>query len=220
MKIKQAMTFELAGLILYWICIIIAMIFYPGGTMDDPSIIGYSFWGNTFSDTGRLVAHNGESNLISMIFFSIAYISSALLIIPLLLIMPQIFASSKGIKHASQIGSLFGLISSACLIGVVFTPADILRPPHMIFAYVAYAAIFFMSVAYSYVLFKQDKLRKFQAYNMLIFSVFFFIMLMFEIGGLTGLRTLLIIGQKLGRFAYTFSFLILTIGLWKSASSS
>ena len=64
---KKAYLLPFFGIILFLILIFIAMFTYPGGVRDDPLIAGYSFWGNTFSDLGRIVAWNGELNIISMI---------------------------------------------------------------------------------------------------------------------------------------------------------
>jgi len=216
MKLKdKACLIEIIGIVLYIIFQTLAMIFYAGGTMDDPSIPGYSFWGNTFSDTGRTVAHNGLSNIISMIFFTIAYSSIAILFIPFYYIFPRLFSESSKENKIAVIGSIFGYISSICFIGVIFTPADILRPPHMIFAYIAYACIFFMSVAYTISLFLQEKMPKFYGYILALFSIFFFTILMVEIAGLNITRLLLVAGQKLNRIAFFVSFTILTYGIIK-----
>ncbi len=211
----KACLIEIIGIILYIIFITLAMIFYAGGTMDDPSIPGYSFWGNTFSDTGRTIAHNGVNNIISMIFFTIAYSSVAILFIPFYYIFPRLFQDSTKENKIAMIGSIFGYISSICFIGVIFTPADILRPPHMIFAYIAYACIFFMALAYAITLFLQERMSKFYGYILAIFSIFFFTILMVEIAGLNISRLLLVAGQKFNRIAFSISFIILTYGVYK-----
>ena len=78
---KRVYLLALAGIILYLVLIVIAMFTYPGGTKDDISIVGYSFWGNTFSDLGRVTAWNGDPNPISMTLFSFAYGIRAITII-------------------------------------------------------------------------------------------------------------------------------------------
>ena len=83
---KSAFKIEILGIILYTIFITVAILTYAGGTQDNPSNPGYSFWFNTFSDTGRTVAHNGNSNLIALIFFSIAYSAIAITMIPFYLV--------------------------------------------------------------------------------------------------------------------------------------
>jgi hypothetical protein len=216
MKLKDKTSLlAIIGILLYIAFIILAIIFYAGGTMNDPSIPGYSFWGNTFSDTGRTVAHNGNSNIVAMTFFTIAYSSIAISFIPFYYSFPELFSEDSKEKKIAKIGSIFGYISSICFIGVVFTPADVFRPPHMIFAYIAYAGIFFMTLAYSVTLFLQDKLQKFYGYIVLIFSIFFFTILMIEIAGLNISRKLLVAGQKLNRIAFSLTFLLLAYGIFK-----
>ena len=75
---KKAYKIELLGILLYVIFIALAMLTYAGGTQDNLSNPGYSFWFNTFSDTGRTVAHNGKPNITALIFFSIAISISAI----------------------------------------------------------------------------------------------------------------------------------------------
>src|SRR5262252_9348012 len=45
---------------------------YPGGTYNDHSTRGYSFFENFLSDLGMTVAHNGEANRLGGILFVIA----------------------------------------------------------------------------------------------------------------------------------------------------
>ncbi len=88
---KKAYIIEIIGFVIYVVFISIAIFLYPGGTQTDPSAPGYSFWFNTFSDTGRVYARNGELNTISMVFFSIAYCIFALTMIPFYLVFPRLF---------------------------------------------------------------------------------------------------------------------------------
>ncbi|TFF87788.1 MAG: hypothetical protein EU550_02590 [Promethearchaeota archaeon] len=212
---KKVYVIEIFGIILFITLITIAMFTYAGGTWDDPSYVGYNFWGNTFSDLGRLVTYNGKINLVSMMLFSISYTGIAVMFIPFYLIFQNLFTENKKSKISALIGSVFGIISSICFIGVVFTPADLLRPPHMIFANLAYASIFFMGVGYTIALYLSDLLPQVYTYIFVIFSILFFIILMLEIVGLNISRIFLVVGQKLGRIAIFASFIILTYGLWK-----
>ena len=43
------------------------MVFYAGGTYNDPTIPGYSFFANFISDIGRTISHSGESNFIAFL---------------------------------------------------------------------------------------------------------------------------------------------------------
>lgn len=203
------------GIIIYVIFISIAIITYAGGTMDNPNAPGYTFFENTFSDTGRLVAHNGEPNLIAMIQFTIAYTSISILFIPFYYTFPKLFEDSNIAHKAALIGSFLGLLSSITFIIVLFFPADVLRSVHMLLAIGAYVLIFFMAVFYSIALYFGKKLSPFYSYIIIAFSVFFFaILLMKLIGILINVRLLLCTGQKLGRIANLITFSILLYGLW------
>ena len=48
---QNAYIFEILGCVVYVILIFLAMLFYAGGTADNPNLQGYSFWGNTLSDS-------------------------------------------------------------------------------------------------------------------------------------------------------------------------
>jgi len=213
---RKAYIIEILGIVIYIIFIFLAMIFYAGGTQDDPSAPGYTFWFNTFSDTGRVVAHNGNSNLISLVFFSIAYCTIGITMVPFYLVFPRLFDENTLKKKLTKIGAYLGIISSIGFIGVVPTPADILYAPHMLFAILAYAAIFFTMLLYTIALYRSEKFSKGYVYVFMIFTIVFFIFLMMALISLgLDIRALLTIGQKIGRFSIFMGFSILTFGAWK-----
>jgi len=213
---RKAYIIEILGIVIYIIFIFMAMMFYPGGTQDDPAAPGYTFWFNTFSDTGRVIAHNGISNLISMVFFSIAYCTIAITMVPFYLVFPRLFNENTLEKRLTKIGTYLGIISSIGFIGVVPTPADILYAPHMLFAILAYVAIFFTMVLYSIALYRSEKLPKGYVNASMLFTIIFFIFLLMALASLgLGIRVLLTIGQKIGRFSIFMGFSILTFGAWK-----
>lgn len=78
-KLKLISIFLMIGPIQLVILTFVAMLFYPGGTGVDPTILGNSFFSNYFSDLGGTVSHSGTDNTISMIFFAIAFIHLPLL---------------------------------------------------------------------------------------------------------------------------------------------
>ena len=213
---RKAYIIEIIGIGIYIISISIAMLLYAGGTRDNPSAPGYTFWFNTFSDTGRLIAHNGESNLAAFIFFSIAYCTIAITMIPFYLVFPRLFDGGTLERKLTKIGAFLGIISSISFIGVVPTPADILYAPHMFFAIMAYVSIFFTMLLYTITLYRSKKFSKEYAYALTVFTILFFIFLMMALISLSlEIRALLTIGQKFGRFSIFMGFSILTYGAWK-----
>ncbi len=203
-----------AGIALFFILIIIAMFFYPGGIRDDPSIQGYSFWGNTFSDLGRLTAWNGDLNMISMVLFTFAFGIQVISVIPFYLKFMNLFQDIKLERKASTIGSYFGIISSIAFIGVLFTPADILSGPHWIFVFIGYPSTLIMGICYSIVLILSDKFNKIFAFVFTAILIIFFISLLVSLIGISISRTIMVIGQKILTFSLLIDFLILIYKIW------
>ena len=57
----------------------LAILFFKGGTINDPTTVGYSFYGNFISELGAVTAHNGEFNSPSIFFFIGAMLSLSLI---------------------------------------------------------------------------------------------------------------------------------------------
>lgn len=216
---KRVYLMAFLGMIIYGIFITLAIVTYAGGTMDNPAAQGYNFFANTFSDTGRLVAHNGESNILAMIFFTIAYATISILFLPFYHRFPMLFEKPGKAQMFSHVGSIFGSVASFSFLTVLFFPADILRDVHMILAIVAYIAIFFMAAFYSIALYLGEILSKFYVWIFIAYTIFFFAMLLMKlIGIIIEERILLCTGQKLGRIANLISFSIIIYGLYNFES--
>ncbi|MBD3342159.1 MAG: hypothetical protein GF353_23865 [Candidatus Lokiarchaeota archaeon] len=207
---KNSYLIALLGILTYITCIGVGMFFFAGGTKDNPNLRGYTFWFNTLSDLGRVTAYSGRANLISMILFSIAYLTIAIAMIPFYLAFPYLFENTTYGKRLTKLGGFLGIVSSVGFIGVVLTPADILYAPHMFFAIMAYVAILFMSVAYTTALYMNDHFENYYTYLLSIFCLIFFVFLMMALTSLTlGVRSLLTIGQKIGRISILVCYSIL-----------
>ena len=63
----KAPQFSIIGFILFNI---FAMLAYPGGTLDNPSILGFSFFNNFLSDLGRFNSWGQSQNFYSQLFFN------------------------------------------------------------------------------------------------------------------------------------------------------
>lgn len=213
---KKAYKIELSGFVIFIVFSALAMIFYAGGTQMDPSAPGYSFWFNTFSDSGRVIAHSGKPNLVSLVFFSIAWIFFAITMIPFYIVFPRLFEGDTREKSLSEKGSYLGIISSIGHIGVVFTPVDLLFGPHYLFAFIAYLGMLFTMILYSMTLKRSERFSKEYKYAFMGFTVIFFVFIVMTLISLaTGIRELLTIFQKIGTFSILMGFTILTIGAWK-----
>ncbi|MFW9829793.1 MAG: hypothetical protein ACFFEY_19625 [Candidatus Thorarchaeota archaeon] len=207
--------FGFMGIILYVILIGFAMLAYPGGIRENPSIDGYSFWGNTFSDLGRITAWNGENNLISMILFTFAYGIHIITLIPFYLKFMKIFSKSGLKGKTSKIGSYFGIISSIAFVGILFTPSDILNTIHWIFVFIGYPSLLIMGIFYSITLYFSNQFSKKFAYIFIVIIIFYSISLLIGLIGMSFSRNIMIIGQKIMRLALLLDFSLLIYGAWK-----
>ena len=199
---KKAYKIELLGILLYVIFIALAMLTYAGGTQDNLSNPGYSFWFNTFSDTGRTVAHNGKPNITALIFFSIAISISAITLVPFFLVLPRLFNEDSLENKLTRIGGYIGILSSIAMIGVMFTPADILYPFHMIFAILSYFSNLGTFIAYTIAIYRSKRFSNIYNYYFIIALVVYVVSLVIGLSGVAiGIRSFLTIGQKIGTIA-------------------
>jgi hypothetical membrane protein len=212
---KKAFLFELIGGIQYIVLIFIAMLFYMGGTADDPKVLGYSFWGNSLSDLGRTVAYSGRVNTISMIIFSITLIIWAISIIPFFMALRFSFLQDKLQKQLTFIGLIFAIITGISLIGIAFTPDDILDDFHMIFVYIGYTSLFIAGLLFSIAMYLNKGFPRIFMYLFIIFTAVHFITSMMGLVGLASALTLMVIGQKIGRYTTVICFAIVSYGMWK-----
>lgn len=212
---KNAYKIEILGIILYVIFIALAMLTYAGGTQENPSNPGYSFWFNSISDTGRTVAQNGKPNITALIFFSIAISISAITLIPFFIVLPRLFNEDSLENKFTKIGGYLGILSSIAMIGVVFTPADILYPPHTIFALLSYFSNLGTFIAYTIAIYRSKSFSSLYTYYFIIALLVFCVSLVIGLSGLAiGIRSFLTIGQKIGTIALLISYLVLTNGAW------
>ncbi len=90
----------MAGCVQFLVLSAVAMPLYPGGNYSDNSTAGYEFHRNFFSDLGRTVAHNGDSNTVSMVLFIIGLSLAGLaLIIYSLVVMIFLLFEPRGINR-------------------------------------------------------------------------------------------------------------------------
>ena len=203
------------GQVLFLILVFLAMIFYAGGTRDNPALLGYSFWGNTISDSGRTIAWSGLLNITSMVFLSTALIVYAVSFMPFYIIVSKLFSEGKIEKYASKIGCILGVIFSLSYIGIAFTPADVLYTPHMIFVLIGYICAFVMSVFFTIAFFKNKQFSNIYAIIFALFTIFYFVTQIIALVGLSSDRNLMVLMQKLGTFVSIGVFFIIGYGIWK-----
>lgn len=127
----------------------VAMLFYPGGTFADPTASGYSFFTNFFSELGLTKTRTGQPNTVSAILWVTALTMGGLSLALFFFAFAQFFTRSKSAKTLSAIGSIFGVISGTCLVGVAFAPANLYLQLHIAVMTCAFVALPIAVVCYA-----------------------------------------------------------------------
>ena len=143
-----------------------AMIFYPGGTINDPNTIGYTFTENFFSDLGNSISYSGKSNTISFILFNFSLSLCGLTFIILFYLIKPAFNPSL----LTFLATLFGILGGISCIGVAFTPANLLLDAHIFFAHGIFRGLCISSLLYSILIFKNNNINNKYAYGFIAFG--------------------------------------------------
>ncbi|NVM18255.1 MAG: hypothetical protein HWN80_11115 [Candidatus Lokiarchaeota archaeon] len=214
-----ASLFIIFGPAQYIVLTAVAMLFYAGGTMINPLSPGYFFWGNFFSDLGRVIALSGAPNVVSFTIFTITAIILSLSFIPFALVISSYFKSNKTQYLVARIGSLICLTSIIFLIGTILTPWDIFDRTHLMFANLfnltGLLGIVFFTIA---VLYNKDypNLYGFVYIALLVIAVIYTIVLIsipkaITLDGLILQASM----QKFSQYSFLLCFLIQGYGAWK-----
>lgn len=197
---RWAFILGMGGSIQYIILTSIAMLFYKGGTYDDPNNPGYSFFINFFSDLGRTIAHSGEPNTIGWLLFSTTLLIAGMTLIISMAAYFNLFRVNKAAFRLSMSGSFLGMFAGLAFIGIAFTPSDILPEVHLLFVSIGFGLVFPVAILYSIAMWIVDYPRRYTSI-FLIFAVIqsLYLLLLFLGHTVEGFGTLLIqaTGQKI-----------------------
>lgn len=154
---KSAFILAIIGAIQFIILLGVAMVFYAGGNIVNPSAPGYSIWFNSWSDLGRTVAWSGNNNLTSQVLFSIAMVVWGISFVPSIQALPSLFSESKRGKLFTKIGSISAVICVVfLLINVFLFPVDLHPYLHGVFAILGYLAFLIVEILFALVMFWDD----------------------------------------------------------------
>lgn len=128
---RGVFSLTMLGGILFVVLTVLAMLFYPGGTLIDPTTSGYSFFTNYFSDLGLTWSHARVPNTVSAILFVTALTMAGGGLVLFFLAFPRFFTRSRSGRVLSAIGSIFGVIAGLYFIGVALTPANLVLEAHL-----------------------------------------------------------------------------------------
>lgn len=148
---------------------VLAMVFYPGGTQDDESVVGYSMWENFFSDAGRTEALIGEPNTVSFILSTLALCMVGVVTVFWFLAMPALFTASKTAGLLSRPAAVLGVISGLSFVAVSFTPSNLNMDLHMNFVYSAFICFTAAFVLLTAAMFLEDGYPKIYPAVLIVF---------------------------------------------------
>tara|TARA_Y100000994_G_scaffold237189_1_gene228491 strand:- start:1533 stop:2258 length:726 start_codon:yes stop_codon:yes gene_type:complete len=161
-------------MIIFILLNITAMIFYPGGNLNDPNQVGYFFRYNFFSDLGMTVSHSYENNMISCILFNLSLCIVGFTFGMLFLSIRNLFSD---FPILSNLATILGIIGCISFVGVAFTPSnlylDSLNDPwlHIIFAHWIFRSLSGVSLLYSILIFKTKNFKNKYAYGFILFGI-------------------------------------------------
>jgi hypothetical protein len=102
----------------------IAMLFYPGGTVLNPSTRGYSVFHNSLSDLGSRVAWNGQANSRSALFHLAASLLLVVVGVACFAALIRVYSSSTMASRMGRTAAAVVLVAAAGLTGAVSSPPD------------------------------------------------------------------------------------------------
>ena len=194
----------------------VAMFMYPGGTLIDKTTIGYSFSNNFFSELGMTQFYSGQPNYGPFLLFVVALSGAGLGMIVFFIAYAPFFTRSIIDRLLAWLGTLVGITSGMCFIGVALTPADANRSLHANYVLWAFQTFFIAVLLYLPPLFRERRHPKPSAS---VFGVFAFLLaayvLLINFGpaantpeGLTIQAT----GQKIIAYACVASIILESLG--------
>jgi hypothetical protein len=145
----------MVGGVLFVVLSFAAMLFYPGGTLTDPTTSGYSFFTNYFSELGLTWTRARQPNTVSAILFITALTLAGVGLVLFFLAFPRFFSGSRGGKLLSGIGSTLGVVTGICFIGVAFTPANLYLKAHLAFMMWAFRTFAVAVICYTLAIFRE-----------------------------------------------------------------
>lgn len=161
----------MAVCVIFVVLTAVAMLLYPGGTKTDHSTPGYSFFQNFFSDLGLTKAWSGESNGISSALFIVALSLAGAMLALFFVAFAQFFNQSFRGKLLSRLGSVAGVISGICFVGIAATPANLHGWAHGTFVDWSFRMFLLAVVLYTAVILVEHQYPKRLAWVFALFAI-------------------------------------------------
>ena len=213
-RIKFALvTMPRYSISIFILLLMVSILFYSGGTLNDPSSPGYSITRNFFSDLGIF----SQQNIISVVLFGLALLLCGLTFIFYFYYFMKLFNSNTTNSKLGKIGAFFGIIGAFCFIIVGFTPHNFVHDSHVIAVNWAFRCFFLASSFLTFSIFRDKRFDSKYAYGYLLFALLiFFYILVLEFGPSPSESDFALIfnvvSQKIIVLVFIFSVLLQSIG--------
>lgn len=170
---KHIYRYAVIGCGLFVLLTVAAMFTYPGGNANDEWTNGYDFFRNFFSDLGRFRLVNGQPNTASFILFFIAAILGGSGLTFFFIAFRDFFSTYQNVNYwVSLAGTIFGVVSGICFIGIAFTPYDLFLDMHVNFVFWAFRTFLIAVSAYAFVVFRQNEYPRRYGWIFTAFAIF------------------------------------------------
>ena len=145
---RQVIRLAILAVLIFIVFTIAAMLIYPGGTFENPGATRYIFFKNFFSDLGRTIAPDGQTNMLAAALFFLALSSAGVGLILFFVTMPGLILGPVIGKALSILGSAAGIVAGFSFIGVAFTPTDLYSAAHGDFVQMAFVSFLIATLFY------------------------------------------------------------------------
>ena len=195
------------------IFLVLSMMFYQGGTMNDPTAIGYSFTHNFFSDLGIF----SLNNIISVLLFAIALTVCGLTFNAYFYYFIKLFPEKNINGIIARLGSVAGMFGGFCFMAVGFTPSNYILDPHIFFANWAFRSFLITSILLSIALYRDNRFSRYYVGGYTIFAILILVyVLILEFAPNPGISDFSlmfnVVSQKIIVLVFIFSVLLQSFG--------
>lgn len=133
--------------LLFMVITALAMLLYPGGTPLNHAARHYAFFDNFFSDLGQTRTPSGQSNILSLVLFVAALVTVAIGLVLFFTAFVGFFTGRR--RRLTRVGSIFGILTAVCFVGVAATPWDLYLTAHNTFVKIAFPSFLVAVLLYS-----------------------------------------------------------------------
>lgn len=169
---KRIYLYVVIGCGLFVLLTVAAMFAYPGGTFNGEKTDGYNFFRNFFSDLGRVTAPNGQPNTVSMILFLTALTTVGIGMAFFFIAFRNFFVADRTGSWVSLIGTVVGVASGLCFVGIAFAPYDLFFDVHYQLVFWAFRTFLVAVGIYAYIIFRQNHYPRKYGWIFVVFTVF------------------------------------------------